>query len=85
MSVAAKATFAVLGAIFGAVAGGIAGLLAGLGYTELAGTSSFEGYSGYVAGLWMLIGIILGLIAGIVWGLRYAGSLRPADGPDRQD
>jgi hypothetical protein len=62
--------FALLGAIAGAVAGGVAGLGLGLAYTTLAQTSSFEGYSGFVVGFWMLGGIFVGLLAGLVYGGR---------------
>lgn len=70
MSVARRTGFGFLGVVFGALLGGGAGLLGGLGYTELAGTTSFEGYSGYVVVFWMLAGGILGLIAGAIIGIR---------------
>jgi hypothetical protein len=57
--------FGLLGAVIGAATGAGAGLLGGLGYTELMQTSSFEGYSGFVVGFWMLGGLVVGLIAGI--------------------
>ncbi len=46
------------------------GLLGGLAYTELAATSGFEGYSGFVVAGWMLAGIVVGLIAGLVAGIK---------------
>ena len=70
MSAGRTIGFAVLGLLLGAIAGGIVGLLGGLGFTELAGTSGFEGYSGFVVAYWILGGIILGLIAGLIAGLR---------------
>ena len=54
MSVAGRAALALLGLVLGGVAGGVVGLLGGLAYTELAGTSSFEGYSGFVVAFWIL-------------------------------
>jgi ABC-type antimicrobial peptide transport system permease subunit len=62
----------LVGSLLGAVLGGGAGLLGGLAYTNLAETSGFEGYSGYVVVLWMLAGIILGIIAGAVIGVKRA-------------
>jgi hypothetical protein len=44
------------------------GRLGGLAYTEIARTSDFEGYSGFVVGFWLLAGIILGMIAGPLVG-----------------
>jgi len=64
--------FVLFGAVLGAVLGCGAGLGGGLAWITLAGTSSFEGYSGFVVGLWMLAGIIIGLIAGAVWAARRA-------------
>jgi hypothetical protein len=54
----------------GGILGGILGLLGGLGYTELAGTSGFEGYSGFVVVFWMLGGILIGIIIGPILVLR---------------
>jgi hypothetical protein len=62
--------FGILGAIAGAAIGGGAGLGGGLAYTELAGTSGFEGYSGYVVGYWLIAGGFIGFIAGAVAGAR---------------
>jgi hypothetical protein len=53
--------------------GGAVGLCCGLAYTALAGTSSFEGYSGFVVAYWMLAGIIPGAIAGPILLIRRAG------------
>jgi hypothetical protein len=58
--------------MLGALIGAAIGLLGGLGFTTLAATSSFEGYSGYVVALWMLAGILIGMITGAVIGLRQA-------------
>ena len=70
MAIGRSIGFAVLGLLLGGVVGGGAGLLGGLGYTQLAETSGFEGYSGYVVAMWMLAGIVIGMIAGVVVGLR---------------
>lgn len=69
---AAGRTFGLglLGALFGAVLGGALGLGGGLAWITLAGTSDFEGYSGFVVGVWMLAGIVLGLVFGAVWAVR---------------
>ncbi len=61
---------AVIGLLMGGLAGGIIGILGGLGYTNLASTTSFEGYSGFVVVFWMLAGILLGMIIGFVTGLK---------------
>jgi hypothetical protein len=50
--------------------GGLLGFLGGLGWTELAATSGFEGYSGFVVVYWMAGGIVLGLATGIIAALR---------------
>lgn len=70
MSAGRRVGFGLLGAIAGTALGGGAGLLGGLGYTQLAATSSFEGYSGFVVAYWILGGGLFGLIAGIVAGVR---------------
>ena len=72
MSLARRLAFAVLGISLGASAGGLAGLLAGLAYTEIAGTSGFEGYSGFVVAFWILGGVVLGMIVGLVLAYRLA-------------
>jgi hypothetical protein len=60
----------VLGLLIDAIAGGGLGLLGGLAYTELMGSTGFEGYSGFV-GVWrMLAGIVTGMIAGLVVGVK---------------
>lgn len=70
MAIGRSIGFAVLGLLLGGMAGGGAGLLGGLGYTQLAETSGFEGYSGYVVAMWMVVGIVIGMIAGLAVGLR---------------
>ena len=50
--------------------GGLLGFLGGLAYTELADTSGFEGYSGFVVIYWLLAGIVLGLAAGVIIAVR---------------
>ncbi|MFN4141342.1 hypothetical protein [Aestuariivirga sp.] len=65
-----KAGLILLGVVLGAVVGGGAGLLGGLAYTELAATSGFEGYSGFVVAYWLVAGIILGMIAGPIIAAR---------------
>jgi hypothetical protein len=64
--------FGILGALLGGVLGGGLGLGGGLAWITLAGTSDFEGYSGFVVGFWMLAGIVLGLIGGTVFAVRRA-------------
>jgi hypothetical protein len=70
MAIGRSIGFAVLGLLLGGMLGGGAGLLGGLGYTQMAETSGFEGYSGYVVAMWMLAGILIGMIAGIAAGLQ---------------
>lgn len=56
---------AILGTLLGAPLGVAAGVALGLAWVELAGTSSFEGYSGYVVGLyWAPMGLIVGAVLG---------------------
>jgi len=76
MSVAARIGLALLGLVVGGAVGGGLGLGGGLLYTELAGTSGFEGLAGYVVVVWMLGGILLGLIAGLIVALRRSGRSR---------
>lgn len=73
MSVAARIGLALLGLVLGGAAGGGLGLVGGLLYTELAGTSGFEGYAGYVVVVWMLGGILVGLVAGLIVAVRWSG------------
>ncbi len=70
MSIAGRIGLVLLGSLLGVAIGAGGGLLGGLGYTELARTSGFEGYSGFVVAFWILGGIVLGLIVGIVMSLR---------------
>jgi hypothetical protein len=72
MSMARRLAFSALGIILGSSGGGVLGLLAGLAYTEIAATSGFEGYSGFVVAYWILGGIALGMIAGLVVAHRLA-------------
>jgi hypothetical protein len=78
MSAGRTIALALVWAIPGAVAGGVAGLLLGLGYITVAQTSSFEGYSGFVVGGWILFGILAGLVAGAVFGARRGRTNPPA-------
>jgi hypothetical protein len=50
--------------------GGLLGFLGGLAWTELAATSGFEGYSGFVVIYWLFAGVMLGLIAGLIAAFR---------------
>jgi hypothetical protein len=68
MSAGRMLGFGLLAAILGTMLGGGLGLAGGLAFTELADTSGFEGYSGYVAAYWMLAGGLLGLVVGGVYG-----------------
>jgi len=79
MSAGRSFGYAAVGLVAGAIAGGGIGLLGGLAYTELAATSGFEGYSGFVVACWMLGGIVIGLIAGLIGGLKLAR--RSSSGP----
>jgi hypothetical protein len=72
MSLVRRLAFAALGITLGASGGGIAGLLAGLAYVEIAGTSGFEGYAGFVVAFWILGGVVLGMIIGLVVAYRWA-------------
>jgi hypothetical protein len=58
----------LLGAVLGAILGCGLGLGGGLAYTQLAQTSGFEGYSGFVVAYWLLAGGILGLFGGGTYG-----------------
>jgi hypothetical protein len=70
MSVARRVGFSLAGLLSGLVVGGLLGLGGGLAYTTLAGTSSFEGFSGYVVAFWILGGMLFGMIAGLITGIR---------------
>jgi len=72
MTLARRLGLAALGIALGSAAGGGAGLLAGLAYIEIASTSGFEGYSGFVVAFWMLGGVTLGMILGLVVAYRFA-------------
>lgn len=72
MSGARTFGFGLLGMLLGAIAGGVSGLLGGLAWTQIAGTSGFEGYSGFVVACWIIAGIVLGLGLGLVIGLKRA-------------
>mgnify|MGYP001344898001 CR=1 FL=1 len=72
MSTARRLAFSVLGIILGSSGGGVLGLLGGLAYTEIAATSGFEGYSGFVVAYWILGGIAIGMIAGLVIAYKLA-------------
>jgi len=76
MSIARRLAFAVLGLALGAAGGGVIGLLAGLAYIEIAGTSGFEGYSGFVVAFWIMGGITIGMIGGLAVAYKLA---RPRD------
>ena len=66
MSLARRLGFAALGIVIGSSGGTAVGLLAGLAHIEIADTSGFEGYSGFVVAFWMLGGITIGMIVGLV-------------------
>jgi hypothetical protein len=42
-----------------------------LAYVEIAGTSGFEGYSGFVVAFWLLGGVVIGMIAGLVVAYKF--------------
>ena len=77
MSIARRLAFSVLGIILGSSGGGIVGLFAGLAYTEIAGTTGFEGYSGFVVAYWILGGIAIGIIAGLIVAHKLARPRNP--------
>ncbi len=70
MSAGKAAVFGILGFVVGGLLGAALGLGGGLLFTTIAGTSGFEGYSGFVVAYWLLGGLILGLIAGTIFGIR---------------
>jgi hypothetical protein len=72
MKLARRLGLAALGLILGSAVGGVVGLLAGLAYVEIANTSGFEGYSGFVVAFWLLGGVMLGMILGLVVAYRFA-------------
>ncbi len=71
MSLARRLSFAGFGLLAGGALGAGAGLLCGLAYTELVGTTDFEGASGYVVVAWLVCGLFLGVIAGTIIGARW--------------
>ena len=73
MSAAKSIGLGMLWAILGGIVGGGLGLGGGLAWTELAHTSGFEGYSGYVVGYWLIFGVFIGLIGGAIFGARKGG------------
>jgi hypothetical protein len=67
------ALLAILGLFLGGIVGGVAGVALGFAYTNLAHTTSFEGYSGMLVFFtFMPIGIIVGGLIGAV-GLGFVG------------
>ena len=72
MSIAHRLGLAALGITLGSSVGGVVGLLAGLAYIEIADTSGFEGYSGFVVAFWMLGGVVIGMILGLVLTYKLA-------------
>lgn len=72
MTLMRRLGLAALGIVLGSAGGGVAGLLAGLAYVEIANTSGFEGYSGFVVAFWMLGGVTIGMIIGLVVAYRFA-------------
>jgi len=73
MAVGGRIGVAFLGLILGSALGAGIGLLGGLAWTTLAGTSSFEGYSGFVVAFWMLGGLLFGMVAGPLVGWAWSG------------
>jgi hypothetical protein len=72
MSMARRLGLAALGLTLGSSGGGVVGLLAGLAYIEIAHTSGFEGYSGFVVAFWMIGGVVIGMILGLVLAYKLA-------------
>ena len=71
MSSAHRFAYAMLGITVGASAGAVVGLLAGLAHIEIAGTSGFEGYSGFVVAFWLLSGVMIGMVAGVLIAYKF--------------
>jgi hypothetical protein len=71
MSIARRLGISLLGLLAGSALGAGAGLLGGLAYTELAGTTDFEGASGYVVVAWLVCGLFIGAIGGTILGARW--------------
>ena len=69
---ARRLALAALGITLGSSGRGVVGLLAGLAYIEIADTSGFEGYSGFVVAFWMLGGVAIGMMLGLVFAYRLA-------------
>ncbi|TNC73807.1 hypothetical protein [Rubellimicrobium roseum] len=67
----ARLLLGLLAPVLGAVLGGGLGILGGFAWTGLAGTSSFEGYSGHPIAVWMLVGALIGLIVAPVVLFRW--------------
>jgi hypothetical protein len=72
--------WAVLGVLLGAPLGTAAGIATGLAWIELAGTSGFEGYSGYVVAYWALAGLLAGAILG-GWAMARRARRSPLRAP----
>jgi hypothetical protein len=66
MTAGRKITIVILSPLIG----GVIGFLGGLAWTELANTSGFEGYSGFVVVYWLVAGLVLGLAAGLTAAFR---------------
>ena len=65
------AVLGLVGFFLGALGGGVLGVISGLIYTNVAHTTSFEGYSGMLVFMtFMPIGILLGGAIGAI-GLGY--------------
>ncbi|MEZ5926544.1 MAG: hypothetical protein R3D57_19425 [Hyphomicrobiaceae bacterium] len=79
MSLARHLSFAILGLIVGGALGAGLGLLGGLAYTELMGTTGFEGYSGYVVIAWLVCGLFLGAVVGTIIGAWRGRQARASD------
>jgi hypothetical protein len=61
------ALLAVIGLIFGSMLGAVVGVGVGLAYTNLAGTSCFEGYCGMLVFItFMPAGAFLGGLSGAI-------------------
>ena len=80
MSAARTFGFGLLGLVIGGATGAGVGLGGGLAYTSLAGTSGFEGYSGFVVAYWMLAGLVLGALGGPIVGVSLSRKTRPGAG-----
>ena len=69
----------LLGLVLGVASGSWLGLMTGLIYAEAAKVSCFDGYCGFIAAAFAIVGAGLCGLAGAVIGVRRGLRRRPAD------